>query len=75
MTRVLTTDDVALLTTTEAARLACVQPRTVRAWIERGHLEPVVIDGKRFVTEADVLDCERARRRSGRRPHASGGGS
>jgi phage baseplate assembly protein gpV len=59
--------DGALLTYAEAAAVAHVEPGTVRQWVSRGALPVVVLDGRRLVPEAPLLECERARRRSGRR--------
>ncbi len=62
-----TPQDGALLTTVEAARMTGVTASTVRDWISRYGLRVVEQDGRRLLLEREVLDCERARRRSGRR--------
>lgn len=51
------------LTIPEAADLVSVSTWTVRAWIRAGHLPKVKIRGRVYVREADVLTCDRDRRR------------
>lgn len=60
-------EDGALLTYAEAAALAGVDTPTVRKWKSRGHLPSVVVDGVTLVPERQLLECERDRRRSGKR--------
>lgn len=60
-------EDGALLTYAEAAAIAHVRPSTVRDWKSRGHLPSVVVDGVTLVPERQLLECERDRRRSGKR--------
>lgn len=47
----------------QAAKLAGVEPVTVRWWISEGLIDSVKIDGKRYMSELDVLVCERDQRR------------
>lgn len=47
----------------QAAKLAGVEPVTVRWWISEGLIDSVKIDGKRYMAELDVLVCERDQRR------------
>lgn len=47
----------------QAAMVAGVSPVTVRWWISEGLIESVLIDGKRYMAELDVLVCERDQRR------------
>lgn len=58
--------DVALLTVPEAAQILGVKPATIRQWITRGKLDPITIDGHRYVTERAAITCERDTRRSAR---------
>lgn len=45
------------ITTKEAARLAGVNPKTIRRWITSGRL-PAVMEGRTYyVTEADVIEA------------------
>lgn len=60
-------EDGALLTYLEAAEAAGVKPTTVRDWKARGLLPAIVVDGVVLVPERQLLECERARRRSGKR--------
>ena len=65
--------DGGLLTYLEAAFRVGVRPATVRQWVRRGHLPTVVVDGSVLVPERQLLECERDRRRSGRRRVSSVG--
>ncbi|WP_107288564.1 helix-turn-helix domain-containing protein [Streptomyces sp. NBRC 110611] len=50
-----------LLTTAEAAVVACVTPATVRKWVHRGYLRPIARYGNRNLYREDhVLRTERA---------------
>lgn len=60
-------EDGALLTYDEAAARAGVATATVRKWVAREHLPSVIADGVVLVPERKLLECERDRRRSGRR--------
>jgi hypothetical protein len=60
-------DDLGLLTYGEAARVAEVAPVTVRAWASKYGLRRVVVDGRTYLLERELLDCEQRRRSSGRR--------
>lgn len=62
-----TADDGALLTYTEAAVIVGVRPTTVRDWTSRGLLPSLRLDGVVYVPERQLLECERDRRRSGKR--------
>jgi hypothetical protein len=59
-----------------AARLACVEPDTITAWIARGHLRDVRKEGRRVwlnpveVIEAEHRLHERERKRDQRRAFA-----
>lgn len=46
----------------QAALLAGVSPTTIRWWISEGFLDSVLIEGKRYMHEIDVLNCERDQR-------------
>jgi excisionase family DNA binding protein len=54
---------VTMVTTEEAARLAGVSVRTVRRWIQHGHLPAVETDRGKMVSPADIPE---ARTRAGR---------
>jgi excisionase family DNA binding protein len=54
---------VTMVTTEDAARLAGVSVRTVRRWIQHGHLTAVESDRGKLVSPADIPD---ARTRAGR---------
>src|SRR5439155_1343703 len=52
-----------LVTAQEAAALVGVAYATVRSWVRRGHLSPVVVqDGTALYAEREVYECERLRR-------------
>ena len=57
----------ALLTGTQAARLAGVSKQLVRRWRQLGHLQPTAGTPPRYRVR-DILEAERATRRS---PHSS----
>lgn len=59
-------DGQGLMTIEEAAARVAVSPITVRTWIKRHGLKRVQWKGRLWLIEADVLECERARRSSGR---------
>ncbi|WP_435199551.1 MerR family transcriptional regulator [Janibacter sp. GS2] len=46
----------------KAALLAGVSPTTIRWWISEGLLDSVLVEGKRYMREIDVLNCERGQR-------------
>jgi excisionase family DNA binding protein len=51
-----------MLTTREAARLVGVSPATVRQWVRRGHLQPVLrVEGAHRFRTQDVRDVAAAR--------------
>jgi excisionase family DNA binding protein len=54
---------VTMVTTEDAARLADVSVRTVRRWIQHGHLPAVESDRGKLVSPADIPE---ARKRAGR---------
>lgn len=58
---------LAPLNVRQAALLAGVSPATIRWWISEGLLESVMVDGKRWMREIDVLNCERDQRQKARR--------
>lgn len=55
------------LTIKQAARLVGVKPGTVRAWISRNQLVAYRQDALVYVVEAELLECEAARRHAGNR--------
>lgn len=63
--------DIGLLTSAEAAEAAGVTPATIRSWVRRYSLTQTVVDGVTYLAEREVLDCERDRRRSGRRRYTT----
>lgn len=65
--------DLSLLTVNEAAQVAGVKPKTMRAWIDRYHLTRHRIDGVVHLSEREVLDCEAAREEAGHRAHLGAG--
>jgi len=63
----LTETDLSLLTVQEAAELVGVAPGTIHQWIARyGLTWHPSGGGQRFLSERDVLECDRARRRRGK---------
>lgn len=64
-----------LLTVPEAAAETAVSASTIRTWIERGHLRVLRSRGIGFVVLREVFECERDRRRSGRRRRGATGGA
>ena len=63
---------VTMVTTGEAARLARVSVRTVRRWIQHGHLPCVETETGKLVSPADIPEARR--RASGSRGHGRGRG-
>ena len=56
-----------VVSTTEAARRACVASATVRTWASRGKIKPVGwVEGRPYYLLADVLAVEEAMRRAPR---------
>nr|WP_242640928.1 helix-turn-helix domain-containing protein [Streptomyces kasugaensis] len=52
-----------MLTTEEAAEVACVTPACIRKWVSRGHLAVTARSGSRNLYREDhVLAAERQRR-------------
>lgn len=65
----LTSDDLALLTVPEAARVAGVKEKTIWNWIDRYGLTRHRIHGRIYLSEREILDCEAARHAAGHRAH------
>lgn len=65
-------DDSGLLTVAEAARRVHVAEVTVRDWIRRGLVAAVKVQGRWFVGEQSLMDCDLLCRTStrGRPRHA-----
>lgn len=50
------------LTLAQAAELVGVSPRTIRAWVQAGHLRPVHVLGRNYYAARDVIWAERVNR-------------
>jgi DNA-binding transcriptional MerR regulator len=63
-----------LITTTQAANLACVKVATISMWRDRGHLEPAAYDerGRPLYRFIDVARAERFTRDRARRTFPQG---
>lgn len=62
-------DDISLLTVREAAGIAGVALKTMWNWVDRYELTRHRIDGRIYLSEREVLDCEAAREQAGHRAH------
>ena len=51
---------VTMVTTEDAARLAGVSVRTVRRWIQHGHLPALRVDRGKLVSPADIPEARKA---------------
>lgn len=53
------------LTWQEVWELHGIKRGTLKSWVHRGYLAPVAVQGRTHLyLEADVLECERARRQA-----------
>ena len=60
---------VTMVTTEDAARLADVSVRTIRRWIQHGHLPYVETDRGKFVSPADIPEARKRASRGHDRGH------
>lgn len=56
----------ALVSETEAAARFGVSSSTIRKWVQRYGLRRIMWDGRSWLLETELVECERARRRDRR---------